>query len=254
MPAVQLRAGPYTVSSRSVKPRAPKYHLRRVALAHRAVADQPEVGGKQVGLLAARISPRCGEPDSSSPSKRARARPLARPGRARASSAASSAAIGALSSPAARASSRHSSSTGAPRRGQRHGARRSRGPRRVGSNGGVAHSSGVDRLAVVVRVETDGARRARRTDLRDDHRVAARHRHELRGEAARLDHLRDQLRVPLDIGLVARNVWHREQRDELVDNRALVLLAPQSRALSRRIGLCRRHGGKQEGTREAIGA
>jgi hypothetical protein len=54
---------------------------------------------------------------------------------------------------------------------------------------------------------------------------------------ARGQHLLNQLRVALDVRLVTRDVRHAEQRDEFVDDRALVLLSPLPRCLRGGIAL-----------------
>jgi len=94
-------------------------------------------------------------------------------------------------------------------------------------------------------VEADGARGARRADLAEDDRVAARHRHERRIDAAFLHQRDDRFGIALDVVAIPRDVRKRQQADEFVDDGALVLLPPAACGRGGGIRLGRDRRGQQ---------
>ena len=106
----------------------------------------------------------------------------------------------------------------------------------------------VERLAVVVRVEADGSRRAGRADFAEHNRIASGNRHQLRRDAALLPSWWRWPRVALDVLAIAGDVRNREKRDELVDDGSFVLLPPGAGRLRRSIRL--REGSCRQETEE----
>jgi hypothetical protein len=85
---------------------------------------------------------------------------------------------------------------------------------------------GVERLAIVVRVEDDGAGGAGSGQVAEDHGVGAGDAHQFGLHAALFEHARDGLGVALDVVAVAGDVGDGEQGEEFVDDGAFVLLPP----------------------------
>jgi hypothetical protein len=92
-----------------------------------------------------------------------------------------------------------------------------------------------------VRVENDRPCRAGRPALAEDDGISAGHGDQAGREAPPGHHGRDRLRVALDVLLVARDVGNRQQRDELIDDGALVLLTPGARGGGRGVSLGHQH-------------
>src|SRR5205823_4189725 len=87
----------------------------------------------------------------------------------------------------------------------------------------------VERLAVVVRVEDDGASCARRDDLAEYDGWSAGDLHEARLHAALLEQGHHGCGVPADVRLIARQVGNGKEFLELAEDGLLVALPPAAR-------------------------
>jgi hypothetical protein len=88
---------------------------------------------------------------------------------------------------------------------------------------------GVERLSVVMRIQHERVHRAGGRKFRVHGRWSTGHGEQTGAvEATTLEHLDEEIRVSPDVGRVAREIGHGEQRRELVHERGFVMLAIRS--------------------------